>query len=68
MIKNVASLEIKKEDRVYRIYVENDSPLGEVYDALTQMRAYVFERIKSVQEEESKKPEEKPVEPQVSNE
>ncbi len=58
MIKNISALEVKKEDRIYKLYVENDSPLGEVFDVLTQMRAFVFERIKAVEEAEKAKPEE----------
>ena len=60
MIKNISALEVVKEDRVYRVYVENNSPLGEVFDALTQMRTYVFECIKAHEEESKKQDEENP--------
>ena len=63
MIKNLSSLEVKKEDRVYVMYVENSAPLGEVFDALSQMRSYVFERIKAVEEESKKPAQEQPPEP-----
>ena len=57
MIKNLASLEIKKGERLYRMLVENDSPLGEVFDVLSEMRSFVFERVKAVEEESKKKEE-----------
>lgn len=54
MIKNMAALEVKTGDRVYQFVCSNDSPLGEIQDAIIQMRAYIFERIKQVNEELAK--------------
>ena len=57
MLKNEAVLEIKKNDRVYRFYLDNGSPLGEVYDVLYEMRSFVFQKISEAQNQA--KPEEK---------
>jgi hypothetical protein len=54
MIKNKAILEVKVGERAYQLELAPDSPLGEVHDALVQMRAYVVSRMV----EEQKKTEE----------
>jgi hypothetical protein len=45
MIKQKTTLEIEKEKRRYTFECEPDSPLGEIYDVLTQMKAYVTQTI-----------------------
>lgn len=45
MIKNLTALEIKSSERIYRLLCEVDSPLGEVYDVLCQMQAFVVTKI-----------------------
>lgn len=62
MIKNVTLLEVKKGERLYQMQVSNDSPLGEVFDALNEMRGFVYDKIKSVMDEAKKNEEVKPEE------
>ena len=50
MIKNKISLEFKCNDRMYEFICSSDSPLGEVYDALSAMRGFVVERIKDAEQ------------------
>lgn len=45
MIKSKTVLEVQIGDRIYRMDCDPDSPLGEVHDALTQMRACVVQKI-----------------------
>ena len=45
MLKNKCVIEAKVGDRTYSLEVYNDSPLGEAYDAITQIRAYIIDRI-----------------------
>jgi hypothetical protein len=52
MLKNQAILEIVVGPRVYQLLLHQDSPLGECFDALTEMRHYIVERIKKAEEEE----------------
>jgi len=58
MIKTQACFEIKNNDRTYRFYCDNDSPLGETFDALKQMQSYVIDRIQDTNKSpEKEKPE-----------
>ena len=52
MIENRVQLNIKKGERVYILNIANDSPLGEIYDVLLEMRAEIYSRIKQVEEDE----------------
>lgn len=52
MIKNITSLKIENEKRTYQLIMSTDSPLGEVYDVLSEMKAYVFELIKNNEKNE----------------
>lgn len=52
MIKNKTIIEAKVGERTYQMECFPESPLGEVYDALNQMRAYVIERIVDQQKSE----------------
>ena len=57
MIKNKTILEVKIGERTYQMECFPDSPLGELHDALSQMKGYVIDRMKDVekkQEEEKK--------------
>jgi hypothetical protein len=45
MIKNKTVLEVKVSERVFELVLDNDSPLGEVFDAITQMQRFVVDRI-----------------------
>jgi hypothetical protein len=44
-IKNLTNLEVKVGERIYRLLCEVDSPLGEVHDVITQMKALVVQKI-----------------------
>lgn len=57
-LKNKTILEVKIGERTYSMECYSDSPLGEVHDALTQMKAYVVDRI-NAQTDNEKKAEEK---------
>lgn len=54
-IRNQATLEIKKNERIYKFECACDAPLGEVFDALVVMKNYIVQRI---QESEKEIPEE----------
>jgi hypothetical protein len=41
MLKNIAKLEVKVGDRNYQLFVDNDSPLNDIKDALFQFSKYV---------------------------
>ena len=45
MIKNITALEIKVGERAYKLLCEIDSPLGEVHDVISQMKAFVVNKI-----------------------
>ena len=62
MLKQSAQLEVKIGDRVYQLNLPNEAPLGEVHDALFQMRSYVIERINEAQKKDAPKD---PVEPKL---
>lgn len=53
MLKNKSVLEVVKGAREYQFSCEPDSPLGEVFDALCQMKSYVVEKINEAQATES---------------
>jgi hypothetical protein len=55
MIKNQIILEINKDQRIYQFHLSPESPLGEVFDVLNQMRAEILERINSSVQEQNKK-------------
>lgn len=46
MHNKVEVLEVVRGDRVYRLYLDSKSPLGECYDVLIEMTGYVVERMK----------------------
>ena len=56
MLNNIAKLEVKMGERVYQLFCEVDSPIGEVHDALSQMKIYIINKMKNL--ESSPKPEE----------
>lgn len=43
MIKQMTVMEVKINDRTYQFQCSPDSPLGEIHDALYQMRSKVIE-------------------------
>lgn len=48
MLKNQAILEVKKDERIYQLTLANDAPLGECFDVLSQMMAYILHRMNEV--------------------
>ncbi len=52
MIKQKTVLEVKIGERVYELFCGADSPLGELHDALMQMKGYCVERMVAAQKEE----------------
>lgn len=44
-LKSRTTLEVKVGDKIYTMDCNSDSPLGEVHDALTQMKSYIVQRI-----------------------
>jgi len=45
MIKTKSILEVKIGERIYNFECYPDSPLGECFDALSQMRGYVLNKM-----------------------
>jgi hypothetical protein len=62
MIKNHIAFEIKKLERVYQLLLSPESPLGEIFDVLTEMRNFVLERIQEASKTETVKMDEAPKE------
>ena len=61
MLEQVSVLKVKIGERLYKLELDPKSPLGEAYDAITQLRSFVIDRIN--QENEASKPKtEKPPE------
>jgi hypothetical protein len=59
MFKSKIVCEVKVGEKEFQFYLDNDSSLGAVHDALVLIRGEVIEQMKKVQEAEQKKPEEK---------
>ena len=51
---NKTLLQVRIGERVYSVECNVDSPLGEVHDALTQMKAYVVDRMVAQMDNEKK--------------
>jgi hypothetical protein len=49
MLKTHAQLEVKIGERSYQLSLPSDAPLGEVFDALFQMRSFVVQKINESQ-------------------
>lgn len=63
MLKQLAALEVKIGERIYRLLCDHDSPLGEVHDVLMQMKSHVVGKIQENHAAENQpKAEEKPKE------
>ena len=58
MIKQKTVIEVIKDERVYQLSVSPESPLGEVYDVLNQMRNYIIDRIEKERKAQSEATEE----------
>lgn len=60
MLKHSVQLEVKKGERIYQLNLPTDCPLGEVFDVLFQMRAYIADRINEAQKADTPKESEQP--------
>jgi hypothetical protein len=49
MIKNLSRIEIAVGERVYHFLCEVDAPIGEVHDALMQMKGFVIQKMQDIQ-------------------
>jgi len=49
MLKNITKMEVKVGERVYQFLCEVDSPIGEVHDVLSSMKAFVVQRIQEAE-------------------
>ena len=58
MIKQKTLFEVVIGERMYQLYCSSNSPLGEVHDALMQMKGYVVDRMVKAHEEEQQKAQE----------
>jgi hypothetical protein len=54
MIKQKTVLEVVVGERKYELLCGADSPLGDLHDALMQMKGYCIERMVKAHEEEKK--------------
>lgn len=54
MLSQKSFIELKKGERLYQLILDPSSPLGEVYDVLSEMKAYVFQRIEEVEKLQEK--------------
>lgn len=52
MIKQKTVLEVKRNERVYELECSANSPLGELFDVLMEMKGYCVERMVAAQKEE----------------
>lgn len=52
MLKQMAALEIKIEDRIYHLVCDHSAPLGEVHDVLCRMKHHVVQKIQEIHEKE----------------
>ncbi len=57
MLKQKTLLEVKIDDKLYQFYCDPDSQLGQLHDALAQMKQYVVQRIVDAQKSEPVKEE-----------
>lgn len=49
MLNNIARLYVRMGEREYQLLCEVDSPIGEVHDALSQMKLFVINKMKEVE-------------------
>lgn len=53
-LRNKTYLEVKIDEKIYSLECYSDSTLGAVHDALTQMKAYIVDRINAQLDNETK--------------
>jgi len=52
MIKQQTILEVAIAERVYQLVLPAEAPIGEIHDALLQMKGYMVDRMIAAQREE----------------
>lgn len=57
MIKTFTVIEKTKDSRDYRLMLSPDSPLGECYDVLTEMRGDILKMINELETKDQNDPE-----------
>ena len=57
MLKNNTVLEVKIGERNYQFHCSPDSPLGELHDALHQMKTFIVQKIVDAEKEIKKEQE-----------
>jgi len=55
MKKDIVSLQVKKNERLYQLLIESGSSLGELYDVIVQMKNYVHDLMKENEPQVPKK-------------
>lgn len=58
MLKNIAKFEVKVGERVYHFLCDIDSPIGEVHDVLSSMKAFVIQRMQDAEKASGDAPKE----------
>ena len=53
-LQSAIVLEVKKDERVYRLYIPNGAPFGEAYDAASEMVGTLFQLSKENHEKVQK--------------
>lgn len=48
MISTISKMEVKIGERKYQLLCASDSPLGEVYDALSSMKGFVITKMQEI--------------------
>jgi hypothetical protein len=49
MLNNISKIEVKIADRVYQLLCDNDSPLGQVHDALSSMKGFIINKMQEAE-------------------
>jgi len=60
MLSNKTALECKIGERCYQFVCSSDSPLGEVHDALSELKAFVIQKIQESEKKQEPEVEECP--------
>jgi hypothetical protein len=56
MIKSKTLLEHKIGERIYEFHCDPNSPLGEIYDAISVMRNFIIGKINELEEKKCEEP------------
>ena len=56
MLKSETVLEVRKNDRIYKLNCDGNSPLGELFDSLCEMQQFVISKMKDSQPKQAETP------------